>query len=119
ALLGRAAKSARLIKDGQEIEVAIDQVKSSDILRVKPGDKIPVDGKIMEGKSSIDESMMTGEPIPVEKNIGDPVIGGTINQTGSFLMRAEKVGSETLLSRIVQMVAEAQRSRAPIQGLAD
>jgi Cu+-exporting ATPase len=119
ALLGRAAKSARLMKDGQEIEVAIDQVKSGDILRVKPGDKIPVDGKITEGKSSIDESMMTGEPIPVEKNIGDSVIGGTINQTGSFLMRAEKVGSETLLSRIVQMVAEAQRSRAPIQGLAD
>ncbi|MCE2982791.1 MAG: heavy metal translocating P-type ATPase [Parachlamydia sp.] len=119
ALLGRAAKSARLIKNGQEIEVAIDQVKTGDILRVKPGDKIPVDGKITEGKSAIDESMMTGEPIPVEKRIGDPVIGGTINQIGSFLMRAEKVGSETLLSRIVQMVAEAQRSRAPIQGLAD
>jgi Cu+-exporting ATPase len=119
ALLGRAAKSARIIVNGEEKEVSIDQVKVGDILRIRPGDKIPVDGKITEGKSTIDESMITGEPIPVEKEPGNTVIGATINQTGSFLMQAEKVGSETLLSRIVQMVADAQRSRAPIQSLAD
>jgi len=119
SLLGRAAKSARIVRDGQETEISIDKVKTGDILRVKPGDKIPVDGKITEGKSYIDDSMITGEPMPVEKTVNDSVTGGTINQTGSFLMRAEKVGSETLLSRIVQMVAEAQRSRAPIQSLAD
>ncbi len=119
ALLGRAAKSARVVRNGQEMEVDISLVKVGDILRVKPGDKVPVDGRVVEGKSSVDESMMTGEPIPVEKAIGDAVTGGAINQTGSFLMQAEKVGSETLLSRIVQMVAAAQRSRAPIQGLAD
>lgn len=119
ALLGRAAKSARLVRDGQELDVPIAQVQVGDVLRVRPGEKVPVDGKIVEGKSTINESMMTGEPIPVEKNVADAVTGGTINQTGSFLMKAEKVGSETLLSRIVQMVAEAQRSRAPIQGLAD
>lgn len=119
ALLGRAAKSARIIVNGEEKEVSIDQVKVGDILRIRPGDKIPVDGKITEGNSTIDESMITGEPIPVEKEVGSIVIGATINQTGSFLMQAEKVGSETLLSRIVHMVAEAQRSRAPIQSLAD
>lgn len=119
ALLGRGAKSARIIENGNEKEIPIDQVKVGDILRVRPGDKIPVDGKITEGKSAIDESMITGEPIPVEKEMGGPVIGGTINQTGSFLMQAEKIGSETLLSRIVQMVEQAQRSRAPIQSLAD
>ncbi len=119
ALLGRAAKSARVIVNGEEIEVSIDQVKVGDILRIRPGDKIPVDGKITDGKSTIDDSMITGEPIPVEKEVGSTVIGATINQTGSFLMQAEKVGSETLLSRIVQMVADAQRSRAPIQSLAD
>lgn len=119
ALLERAAKSARLVREGQEIEIPIDQVQIQDLLRVRPGDKIPVDGIITEGKSFVDESMITGEPTPVEKTVGARVIGGTINQTGSFLMRAEKVGQETLLSRIVQMVSEAQRSRAPIQGLAD
>lgn len=119
ALLGRAAKSARIIVNGEEKEVPIDQVKAGDILRVRPGEKIPVDGKITEGRSSIDESMITGEPIPVEKEVESSIIGGTINQTGSFLMQAQKVGSETLLSRIVQMVADAQRSRAPIQSLAD
>lgn len=119
SLVGLAAKTARLVRDGQEIEVAINQVQCGDILSVKPGDKIPVDGKIEEGNSSIDESMVTGEPIPVEKSVNDPVTGGTINQRGSFLMRAVKVGSDTLLSRITQMVADAQRSRAPIQGLAD
>lgn len=119
ALLGRAANSARVIHGDQEVEVPIDQVKIGDILRVRPGDKIPVDGRVTEGQSSIDESMITGEPLPVEKIANDLVTGGTINQTGSFLMKAEKVGNETLLSRIIQMVSEAQRSRAPIQGLAD
>lgn len=119
ALLGRAAKSARIIVNGEEKEVSIDQVKVGDILRIRPGDKIPVDGKITEGKSTIDESMISGEPLPIEKEPGSNVIGATINQTGSFLMRTEKVGSETLLSRIVHMVADAQRSRAPIQSLAD
>lgn len=119
ALLGRAAKSARIVRDGQEAEIPIDQVQVDDLLRVRPGDKIPVDGKVTEGKSLVDESMITGEPMPVEKTVDDLITGGTINQAGSFLMRAEKVGSETLLSRIVQMVSEAQRSRAPIQSLAD
>ena len=119
ALLERGARSARIIVNEEEKEIPIDQVKVGDILRVRPGDKIPVDGKIIEGKSNIDESMITGEPIPVQKVVGNAVTGGTINQTGSFLMQAEKVGSNTLLSRIVKMVAEAQRTRAPIQSLAD
>jgi P-type Cu+ transporter len=119
ALLKRGAKSARIVEKGEEREIPIEQVKVGDILHVRPGDKIPVDGAIIEGQSSIDESMVTGEPIPVEKTVKDMIIGGTINQTGSFLMEAEKVGNDTLLSHIVQMVAEAQRSRAPIQSLAD
>lgn len=119
ALLGRAAKTAHLIANGQEKEVSIDQVKVGDILKVKPGEKVPVDGEVIEGSSLIDESMITGEPIPVEKKAKDTVTGSTINQTGSFLMEAKRVGSETLLARIVQMVAEAQRSKAPIQKLAD
>lgn len=119
ALLGRAAKTAHLLINDQEKEVPIDQVKMGDILRVKPGEKIPVDGIVTEGSSFVDESMITGEPIPVEKKAKDSVTGSTINQTGSFLMEAKRVGSETLLARIVQMVSEAQRSRAPIQKLAD
>lgn len=119
ALLGRAAKSAHLITNGQEREISIDQVKVRDVLRVKPGEKIPVDGEVIEGSSLVDESMITGEPIPVEKKVKDNVTGSTINQMGSFLMEAKRVGSETLLARIVQMVAEAQRSKAPIQKLAD
>lgn len=119
ALLGRAAKTAHLLVNGQEQEVSIDQVKVGDILRVKPGEKIPVDGVVYEGSSFVDESMITGEPIPVEKKAKDNVTGSTINQTGSFLMEAQRVGSETLLARIVQMVSEAQRSKAPIQKLAD
>lgn len=119
ALLGRAAKLARIIVNGEEKEISIDQVKVGDILRVRPGDKIPVDGKITAGKSNVDQSMISGEPIPVEKEVGSRVIGGTINQNGSFLMQAEKIGRETLLARIVEMVAEAQRSRAPIQSLVD
>lgn len=118
-LLGRGAKTARIVEDDQEIDIPITQVKIGNILRVRPGDKVPVDGLIMEGQSAIDESMMTGESFPVKKVRGDWVIGGTINETGSFLMTAEKVGKDTLLSRIVQMVASAQRSRAPIQNLAD
>ncbi|MCI0747581.1 MAG: heavy metal translocating P-type ATPase [Verrucomicrobia subdivision 3 bacterium] len=119
ALLQRAAKTARVVRDGTEHEVPVAHVKKGDILRVRPGEKIPVDGIITEGHSSIDESMITGESIPAEKKTGDKTTGSTINQTGSFLMRAEQVGEETLLARIVKMVAEAQRSRAPIQRLAD
>ena len=119
ALLGLAAKTAHRVRDGREEEIPVDQIHKGDTLRVRPGEKVPIDGVIMEGKSNLDESMITGEPMPVGKNSGDKVIGATINQTGSFLMRAERVGSETLLAQIVQMVAEAQRTRAPIQKLAD
>jgi len=120
ALLGLAPKTARRIAaDGTETDVALDQVMKGDVLRVRPGEKIPVDGVVLEGSSAVDESMVTGESIPVEKHAGDRVIGATVNGTGSLVMRAERVGSETLLSQIVQMVAEAQRSRAPIQKLAD
>jgi Cu+-exporting ATPase len=119
-LLGLAPKSARRIDDdGSEADIPLDQVQVGDRLRVRPGEKVPVDGIVIEGESSIDESMVTGEPIPVHKGTNDRVIGATINGTGSLVTRAEKVGSETLLSRIVAMVAEAQRSRAPIQKLAD
>ncbi len=120
ALLGLAPNTARLVEEnGAEHEVPLDQVQAGNRLRVRPGEKVPVDGVVIEGASSVDESMVTGEPIPVEKQFGDTTIGGTINGNGSFVMRAERVGAETLLSRIVQMVAEAQRSRAPIQRLAD
>jgi Cu+-exporting ATPase len=119
ALLGLAAKKAHRITDSGEEEVDADQIQKGDLLRVRPGEKIPLDGVITEGKSTIDESMISGEPVPVEKKTGDNVIGATVNQTGTFVMRTEKVGSETLLSQIVHMVAEAQRSRAPIQGMAD
>ncbi len=119
-LLGMAAKSARRIRDdGTEEDVPLDAVQVGDRLRVRPGEKIPVDGAVLEGSSSVDESMVSGEPIPVQKSPGDKIVGATINGTGSLVMRAEKVGAETLLSRIVAMVAEAQRSRAPIQKLAD
>jgi Cu+-exporting ATPase len=120
ALLGLAPKTARLVgEDGSEKDVPLEQVKPGDRLRVRPGEKIPVDGIVLEGKSSVDESMITGEPIPVEKQKGDRVTGATVNGTGSLIMRAERVGGETLLAQIVRMVAEAQRSRAPIQKLAD
>ncbi|MGE5609235.1 MAG: heavy metal translocating P-type ATPase [Bacillota bacterium] len=120
ALLGLAPKTARRVReDGTEQDVPLEHVHIGDRLRVRPGEKVPVDGRVLEGSSSVDESMMTGEPIPVEKQPGDKVIGGTINATGSFVFQAEKVGRDTLLSRIVQMVGEAQRSRAPIQRLAD
>jgi P-type Cu+ transporter len=139
ALLGLAAKTAHRIRNavaatpssqgiggggaaatnGQEEDIPVDAIQKDDLLRVRPGEKVPVDGVIVEGQSNIDESMITGEPMPVSKGAGDKVIGATVNQTGSFSMRAERIGSETLLAQIVQMVAEAQRSRAPIQKLAD
>jgi Cu+-exporting ATPase len=120
ALLGLAPKTARLIRDdGSEEDVPLDRVKPGDRLRVRPGEKVPVDGVVVEGTTSVDESMITGEPIPVEKTKGGKVTGGTVNGAGSFIMRAERVGSETLLAQIVGMVSEAQRSRAPIQRLAD
>ncbi len=119
-LLGLAPNTARLVnEDGSEEDVPLERVQPGDTLRVRPGDKIPVDGVVVEGRSHVDESMVTGEPVPVEKGPGDPVIGATINGTGSLLVRAEKVGADTLLAQIVNMVAEAQRSRAPIQKLAD
>ncbi|MBM3790536.1 MAG: HAD-IC family P-type ATPase, partial [Acidobacteria bacterium] len=120
ALLGLAPRHARLVRpDGGEEDIPIGAVRAGDLLRVRPGEKIPVDGLVREGLSSVDESMITGEPIPVEKQPGSKVTGGTVNGTGTFIMRAERVGSDTLLSRIVQTVSEAQRSRAPIQRTAD
>lgn len=120
ALLGLAPKTARVVREnGEEEDVPLEEIQRGDRLRVRPGEKVPVDGVVLEGLSSVDESMVTGEPIPTEKKAGDPVTGGTVNGTGGFLMRAERVGSETLLAQIVRMVSEAQRSRAPIQRLAD
>jgi len=118
-LLNLAPKTARVVQDGAERDVPLESVQAGAKLRVRPGEKIPVDGVLLDGKTSVDESMISGEPIPVEKNSGDKVTGGTLNTTGSFLMQAEHVGSETVLARIVKMVADAQRSRAPIQALAD
>ncbi len=119
ALLGLAPKTARRIRDGNEEDVPLDHIVAGYLLRIRPGEKVPVDGTVTEGSSSVDESMITGEPIPVEKKQGDRLIGATVNATGTLVMKAEKVGSETLLSQIVHMVAEAQRSRAPIQKLVD
>jgi Cu+-exporting ATPase len=120
ALLGLAPKTARRLRDdGSDEDVPLDEVHLGDRLRVRPGEKVPVDGVVQEGTSAVDESMVSGEAIPVEKNPGDRVVGATVNGTGSFILKAERVGAETLLARIVQMVAEAQRSRAPIQKLAD
>jgi Cu+-exporting ATPase len=119
ALLNLAPPTARQVAPGGDHEVPLDQVKVGDWLRVVPGDKVPVDGVVVEGHSSVEESMVTGEPLPVEKAVGDKVTGGTVNGPGGFVMRAERVGSDTLLGQIVHMVADAQRSRAPIQGLAD
>jgi len=118
-LLQLAPARARVVRGTSEIEVMLEDVKVGDILRVRPGEKIPVDGVVVDGRTSIDESMITGEPVPVEKTSGAPVTGGTINQTGSVLMKAVKVGRDTMLSQIVRMVSEAQRSRAPIQRVAD
>jgi Cu+-exporting ATPase len=119
ALLDLAPRTARVVKDGGEEDIPLDQVHAGDRLRVRPGEKVPVDGVVVEGHSSVDESMITGESVPVEKNAGDRVIGATVNGSGAFIMRAERVGSETMLAQIVHMVGQAQRSRAPIQRLAD
>jgi Cu+-exporting ATPase len=119
ALLGLAAKSAHRVRDGREEGIPVQEIHKGDVLRVRPGEKVPVDGVITEGRSNIDESMITGESMPVTKVAGEKVTGATVNQTGSFLMRADRIGSETMLAQIVEMVAEAQRSRAPIQKLAD
>ena len=120
ALLDMAAKTARVIRaNGHEEEIPLEDVVAGDHLRVRPGDKVPVDGVVLEGRSSIDESMISGEPVPVEKTAGDAVTGATINGTGSLIMEAKRVGADTLLSQIVDMVARAQRSRAPIQKVAD
>ncbi|HUX25662.1 MAG TPA: copper-translocating P-type ATPase, partial [Burkholderiales bacterium] len=119
-LLGLTPKTARIVRaDGREEDTPLEQVQPGDILRVRPGEKVPVDGIVTEGSSSVDEAMVTGEPIPVEKHAGERLIGATVNGTGSLLMRAERVGADTLLAQIVHMVSEAQRSRAPIQRLAD
>jgi Cu+-exporting ATPase len=120
ALLDLAPKTARRIAaDGSETDVPLEEVQGGDRLRVRPGDSVPVDGTVLEGRTSVDDSMLSGEPVPVEKTTGDPVTGGTLNKNGTLIIRAEKVGADTMLSRIVEMVAKAQRSRAPIQGLAD
>jgi Cu+-exporting ATPase len=118
-LLALTPPTARVVRDGQELEVVLDAVGVGDTLRVRPGEKIPVDGKLMEGGSAVDESLVTGESIPIDKHVGDTLIGGSLNQTGAFLMRAERVGQDTMLSQIVNMVSTAQRSRAPIQQVAD
>ena len=119
ALLNLAPNTARLVRDGEERDVPLHEVQRGAHLRVRPGEKVPVDGRVIDGRTSINESMITGEPMPVEKKIGDRVTGATVNQTGSIVIEAERIGSETVLSQIVEMVAQAQRSRAPIQGLAD
>ena len=119
-LLGLAPKTARLVRaDNTEEDVPLEHVKMGDVLRVRPGEKVPVDGVVVQGESTVDESMVTGEPIPVSKTAGERLVGATVNGTGGLLMQAEKVGADTLLAQIVKMVAEAQRSRAPIQKLAD
>lgn len=118
-LLSLAPSIAHVVRGGDEVDVSLENVGKDDLLRVRPGEKVPVDGVIIEGHSTIDESMITGEPIPIKKAVQDQVIGGTVNQTGAFVMQAERIGRDTMLARIVQMVAEAQRSRAQIQRLAD
>lgn len=120
ALLDMAAKTAQVMRDdGSEEEIPLEDVQVGDRLRVRPGDKVPVDGVVLDGRSSVDESMISGEPVPVEKTEGDPLTGATINGTGSLVMEATRVGSDTMLAQIVEMVSNAQRSRAPIQKYAD
>jgi Cu+-exporting ATPase len=120
SLLGLAPKTARRIRaDGSEEDVPLNHVHVGDLLRVRPGEKVPVDGEVTEGGSAVDESMLTGEPLPVTKRAGDKVIGATLNTSGSLVIRSEKVGSQTVLAQIIQMVAQAQRSKAPMQRLAD
>jgi Cu+-exporting ATPase len=119
ALLGLAPKTARVVREGREEDIPIERVQPDDLLRVRPGEKVPVDGVVVEGRTSVDESMITGEPIPVEKTAGSAIVGGTVNGTGSVIMKAHRVGADTLLAQIVRMVSDAQRSRAPIQRVAD
>src|ERR1700677_347660 len=119
ALLGLIPKTARIVRDGTEEDIPLEQVHTGDFLRVRPGEKVPVDGVVIEGASAVEEALLRGEPIPVEKHPGDRVIGATVNGTGSFVMRAERVGTDTVLAQIVRMVADAHRSRAPIQRLVD
>src|SRR5262249_9119553 len=119
ALLNLAPRTARIVRDNGEEDIPLEHVSQGDRLRVRPGEKVPVDGVVLEGHSSVDESMITGESVPVEKSAGDRVIGATINAPGSFIMLAERVGGDTLLAQIVRMVGQAQRSRAPIKRVAD
>ena len=118
-LMELGAKDATILRNNKEIEISIEEIKLNDGMIVKPGEKIPTDGIIVKGESSVDESMVTGEPIPVEKGPGDRVTGGSLNESGAFLMEADKIGADTMLAKIVEMVANAQRSQAPIQKLAD
>ena len=118
-LMGLQPKKARVVRDGKELDVPLDQLNIDDLVSVRPGEQIPVDGFLTEGDSYVDESMISGEPIPVEKKIGSHVLAGTINQKGSFIIRAEKVGGETVLARIIRMVQEAQGSKAPVQRIVD
>src|SRR5699024_5114944 len=115
ALIGLQPRTARVVRAGQELEVGIEEVVVGDVVVVRPGEKLPVDGEVLAGSSAVDESMVTGEPIPVTKTVGDTVIGATINQTGAFRYTATKVGAETMLAQIIQLVREAQGSKAPIQ----
>src|SRR5262249_40507356 len=117
-LLGLAPKTARVLRpDGREEDVPLDRVAVGDVLRVRPGEKVPVDGVVLDGRSAVDESMLSGEPIPVEKGPGDKVVGATLNGSGALKIRADKVGADTLLARIVRLVGDAQRSRAPVERL--
>src|SRR5262249_15014312 len=119
-LLGLAPRTARIVRPaGREEDIPLEQVQPGDVLRIRPGEKVPVDGVVVEGRSGVDESMISGEAMPVEKEPGSKVIGGTVNSTGSLLIRAKHVGSDTLLAQIVRMVSEAQRSRAPVQQLVE
>src|SRR5690606_31689555 len=114
-LMGLQAKNALVVRDGQEVQIPIEKVETGDVLIVKPGEKIPVDGEVVEGTSAVDESMLTGESIPIEKRIGDAVTGATINKNGRLLVKAAKVGKDTVLAQIIKVVEEAQGSKAPIQ----
>ena len=119
SLMGMQAKTARVVRDGVEVDVPVEQVNVGDVIVVRPGEKVPVDGIVVDGRSAVDESMVTGESMPVEKSAGDPAIGATLNRTGSFRFRATKVGKETMLAQIIRLVEDAQGSKAPIQRLAD
>src|SRR5690606_16448673 len=118
-LMQLQAKTARVVRGGATVEIPVEEVAGGDLVQVRPGERIPVDGAIVDGSSYVDESMITGEPIPAEKHGGDPVVGGTVNKTGAFTFRATKVGADTVLAQIIRMVEEAQAAKPPIQQLAD